>query len=226
MDVDVVDSEKWTCKDLKTLRIRIKYLDTKEKILKAIALWRKGCWRRWREQAGILVGEEGKLDSTDMSIEARVTRHLLKFEKLWWQGTLSTYQNPAISAKHVHLTRIVRNAKSLRQISVLANKEVNNLRDLHIEQTHSAVRHAQVYEIISRNILTHENADLLEVNFVNNRTIGTYTLPPMSLPPTHCCQQDLRHLSDMLRTHVENAAAKKAKQISIRVKVCKGELQT
>ncbi|KAG0254061.1 hypothetical protein BGZ95_006142, partial [Linnemannia exigua] len=79
---------KWICKDLKTLRIRIKDLDTKEKILKAIALWRKGCWRRWREQAGTPVGEEGRLDETDMSIEARVARHLLKFHKLWkvWLG--------------------------------------------------------------------------------------------------------------------------------------------
>ncbi|KAK3845519.1 MAG: hypothetical protein J3R72DRAFT_435971 [Linnemannia gamsii] len=84
MDMDVVEDDKWTCKGLHTLRIRIKDLDTKEKILKAIALWRKGCWRRRREKAGTPVGEEGKLDSTDMSIEARVASHLLQFEQLWW----------------------------------------------------------------------------------------------------------------------------------------------
>ncbi|KAG0374020.1 hypothetical protein BGX24_010939 [Mortierella sp. AD032] len=84
MDMDAVEVGKWTCKDLRTLRVRIKDLDTKEKILRAIALWRKGCWRRWREKAGTPVGEEGKLDSTDMSIEARVARHLLQFEQLWW----------------------------------------------------------------------------------------------------------------------------------------------
>ncbi|KAK3845517.1 MAG: hypothetical protein J3R72DRAFT_435965 [Linnemannia gamsii] len=84
MDMDVVEVGKWTCKDLHTLRIRIKDLDTREKILKTIALWRKGCWRRWREQAGTPVGEEGKLDEADMSIEARVARHLLQFEQLWW----------------------------------------------------------------------------------------------------------------------------------------------
>ncbi|KAF9134228.1 hypothetical protein BGW39_007699 [Mortierella sp. 14UC] len=88
MDMDDVEMDKWTCKELKTLRIRVKGLDTKEKILKTIALWRKGCWRRWQEQAGTSIGEEGKLDEIDMSIEARVARHLLKFDKLWevWLG--------------------------------------------------------------------------------------------------------------------------------------------
>ncbi|KAF9134229.1 hypothetical protein BGW39_007700 [Mortierella sp. 14UC] len=60
MDMDVAEVGKWTCKDLKTIRIRVKGLDTKEKILKAIH------------------------SGTDMSFEARVARHLLKFEKLWW----------------------------------------------------------------------------------------------------------------------------------------------
>ncbi|KAG0069880.1 hypothetical protein BGZ90_012836 [Linnemannia elongata] len=84
MDMDVVEQGKWACQDLKTLRIRIKGLDTKEKILKAIALWRKGCWRRWRKNAGTLVAAEDEEDENDMSIEARVARHLLKLEKLWW----------------------------------------------------------------------------------------------------------------------------------------------
>ncbi|KAG0268976.1 hypothetical protein BGZ95_002236 [Linnemannia exigua] len=88
MDMDDVEMEEWVCKDLKTIRVRIKDLDTKDKILRAVTLWRKGCWRRWQEQAGALVGEEGKLDEADMSIEARVARHLIKFGKLWkvWLG--------------------------------------------------------------------------------------------------------------------------------------------
>ncbi|KAG0374019.1 hypothetical protein BGX24_010938, partial [Mortierella sp. AD032] len=53
-----------------------------------------------------------------------------------------------IVAKNGHLTRIVRNAKSPRQISVLANAGINNLRDLHMEQTASAIQHVQVYEIL------------------------------------------------------------------------------
>ncbi|KAF9134232.1 hypothetical protein BGW39_007703 [Mortierella sp. 14UC] len=88
MDMDDVEMDEWVCKDLKTLRFRVKGLDTKDKILKAIALWRKGCWRRWQEQARTPIGAEGELDETDMSIEARVARHLLKFDKLWkvWLG--------------------------------------------------------------------------------------------------------------------------------------------
>ncbi|KAG0374024.1 hypothetical protein BGX24_010943 [Mortierella sp. AD032] len=84
MDITDVELVPWICKNLVTLRIRVEGLDSKDKILKAIALWRKGCWRRWQEQAETPVSEEGKLDETDMSIEARVARHLLKFEQLWW----------------------------------------------------------------------------------------------------------------------------------------------
>ncbi|KAF9908942.1 hypothetical protein EC991_009242 [Linnemannia zychae] len=84
MDMDDVEMDEWVCKDLESLSVRVKGLDTKEKILKVIALWRKGCWRRWQEQAGTPVREEGIFEVTDMSIEARVARHLLKFDKLWW----------------------------------------------------------------------------------------------------------------------------------------------
>lgn len=84
MDMDDVEAEEWVCKNLTTLRMRIKGLDTAEKILKVIALWRKGCWRRWQKKAGTPVATDEKEDETDMSIEARVARHLLKFDKLWW----------------------------------------------------------------------------------------------------------------------------------------------
>ncbi|KAG0202237.1 hypothetical protein BGX33_009816 [Mortierella sp. NVP41] len=88
MDMDVVEMGVWACKDLTTLQIRVKGLDTKDKILKAIALWRAGCWRRWQERAtGVPIVMEEQ-DKTDLLIEARVARHLLKFEKLWtvWLG--------------------------------------------------------------------------------------------------------------------------------------------
>ncbi|KAK3845479.1 MAG: hypothetical protein J3R72DRAFT_502094 [Linnemannia gamsii] len=84
MDMDVVEMGTWACNDLKTLRIRVKGLDTVDKILRVIALCRTGCWRRWQEKAGKPVRDEVELVETDMSIEARVTRHLLKFDKLWW----------------------------------------------------------------------------------------------------------------------------------------------
>lgn len=87
MDMDDVEMGEWVCKDLSLLRIRVKGLDTKDKILKAVALWRAGCWRRWREKAGTPVPKDDQ-GPMDLSIEARVARHLLKFDKLWtvWLG--------------------------------------------------------------------------------------------------------------------------------------------
>ncbi|KAF9131357.1 hypothetical protein BGW39_001865, partial [Mortierella sp. 14UC] len=87
-DMDAVEKVEWVCKDLRKLRIRFKDLNTKETILRAIALWRAGCWRRWQQQATeakaeAAVKEEEQL-RTDQSVEARVARHLLKFEKLQW----------------------------------------------------------------------------------------------------------------------------------------------
>ncbi|KAG0364358.1 hypothetical protein BGX24_004646 [Mortierella sp. AD032] len=92
MDMDEVEQAEWVCKNLKTLRIRVKGLDTEEKIKKAIALWRKGCWRKRQAKtttttttttkdsvALLLVDQQ---DAVDYPIEARVARHLLKFEKL------------------------------------------------------------------------------------------------------------------------------------------------
>ncbi|KAF9334593.1 hypothetical protein BGZ91_010799 [Linnemannia elongata] len=115
MDIDIVETKAWNCKDLRTLRTRIKGLDTKERILRAIDLWRAG-WRKRvlarRRQSNIWVlhsngngngtddqnryltqmlaamkagaalpGGAVLLDN-DNSIEARVARHLLQFEKL------------------------------------------------------------------------------------------------------------------------------------------------
>ncbi|KAF9328026.1 hypothetical protein BGZ91_001183 [Linnemannia elongata] len=50
MDMDEVEMGEWTCKGLTTLRIRVKGLDTKETIQKAIVLWRAGCKRRYQEE--------------------------------------------------------------------------------------------------------------------------------------------------------------------------------
>ncbi|KAG9069394.1 hypothetical protein KI688_010296 [Linnemannia hyalina] len=89
MDMNEVELGEWACKGLVVLRIRIKGLDTKERILEAIALWRKGCWRRRQEEAGALMtSEEEQYDQMDISIEARVARHLLKLEnlRLVWLG--------------------------------------------------------------------------------------------------------------------------------------------
>ncbi|KAF9124061.1 hypothetical protein BGW39_008501 [Mortierella sp. 14UC] len=88
MDMDAIEKTEWACKDLRKLRIRVKDLDTKRKILKAIKFWRAGYWRRkQRKSAGTMTAAAGKEEerlAADQSIEARVARHLLKFEHLQW----------------------------------------------------------------------------------------------------------------------------------------------
>ncbi|KAG0217759.1 hypothetical protein BGX33_009638 [Mortierella sp. NVP41] len=83
MDMDEIEKGDWACKNLRTLRIRIKGLNTEDKILMAIAIWRAECRKRWQEKAREIPVIEDQ-DMIDMSIEARVARHLLKFEMLWW----------------------------------------------------------------------------------------------------------------------------------------------
>ncbi|KAG0355017.1 hypothetical protein BGX24_006747, partial [Mortierella sp. AD032] len=94
--------------------------------------------------------------------------------------------SPAIVAKHGHLTRIVRNAKLPHQVSVLANAGVSNLRDLHIEQTASAIQYIQVYEIVSRNSLTLKDAHLFSAKDADSKhTHSThYVSAPSLLPST------------------------------------------
>ncbi|KAG0209855.1 hypothetical protein BGX33_005312 [Mortierella sp. NVP41] len=88
MDMDVVEVGEWACKDLRMLYVRIKGLDTKDKIIRAISLWRDGRRARQREEDSaddaMEVDEDYVIHQnlSDRSIETRVARHLLKFEKL------------------------------------------------------------------------------------------------------------------------------------------------
>ncbi|KAK3845512.1 MAG: hypothetical protein J3R72DRAFT_521086 [Linnemannia gamsii] len=82
MDRDDIEQGNWVCKDLRILRFRIKGLGTGENIVRAISLWRAGYRRRWQEKVTGFPEPEAKEDRIDHSIEARVARHLLKFEKL------------------------------------------------------------------------------------------------------------------------------------------------
>ncbi|KAF9120913.1 hypothetical protein BGX30_002888 [Mortierella sp. GBA39] len=104
MDIDIMEDKAWNCKDLRTLRTRIKGLDTKERIMRTIDLWRAG-WRkrvqaRRRQSSISLLNGNGNVNAKDLnkfwnrmatamalvdndySIEARVAHHLLQFEKL------------------------------------------------------------------------------------------------------------------------------------------------
>ncbi|KAF9396054.1 hypothetical protein BGX21_009681 [Mortierella sp. AD011] len=74
MDMDDIEKGEWMCRELTTLNIRIRGLDTRNKINRAIQLW-----------------FQSKKDGNDMtfadqqstrSIEERVARRLSKFEKL------------------------------------------------------------------------------------------------------------------------------------------------
>ncbi|KAF9335073.1 hypothetical protein BGZ91_010619 [Linnemannia elongata] len=88
MDMDVVEMGEWVCKDLRRLRVRVKGLDTRERILETIGLWR----REWRARRDNLPSTLSGSDSISnpvngeqqngMSIEERLVRHLLKLEKL------------------------------------------------------------------------------------------------------------------------------------------------
>ncbi|KAG0283538.1 hypothetical protein BGZ96_012057 [Linnemannia gamsii] len=107
MDMDEVEKGEWACKKLRTLRVRIKGLDTQSSISKALSLWyadlvktSEGSWSVATITEGSMDADEkcgsgegggdggnssssgSSLVSLDKSIEARVARHLLKFEKL------------------------------------------------------------------------------------------------------------------------------------------------
>ncbi|GJJ79224.1 hypothetical protein EMPS_11584 [Entomortierella parvispora] len=81
MDMDIVEEDEWACKGLRHLRVRIRGLDTKEKIDRTLKLWIDGKQTKNKP----VQGETKKIDD----IETRVARHLLKFDDLErvWLGT-------------------------------------------------------------------------------------------------------------------------------------------
>ncbi|KAG0371196.1 hypothetical protein BGZ54_008936, partial [Gamsiella multidivaricata] len=99
MEMDHVEESEWACKQLQQLRVRIRGLDTKEKVNRALELWREGMEKDETD----LMDEEGKevvdgsneshVKKEDTSIEARVAKHLLKFDELKevWLGTRTCY---------------------------------------------------------------------------------------------------------------------------------------
>ncbi|KAF9364672.1 hypothetical protein BGX34_000773 [Mortierella sp. NVP85] len=95
MHMDDIEKAKWGCHDLEGLHIRIRDLNTKEKINRAIRLWKEERIAIKKNQSnGELESSLSNLQLTnailpsDNSIEARVARHLLKFKKLQevWLG--------------------------------------------------------------------------------------------------------------------------------------------
>jgi hypothetical protein len=81
MDMDDIEKGDWVYRDLKTPYIRIRGLDSKDKIDQTLLLRLK--WRSETESDMISIGRQ--------SIEERAARHLSKFHKLTtlWLGSVA-----------------------------------------------------------------------------------------------------------------------------------------
>ncbi|KAF9939229.1 hypothetical protein BGZ65_011204 [Modicella reniformis] len=98
MNMDDVDRFPWMCHDLQVLHVRIKNLDTMDKINKALQMWVDG---KKAKRENNIINKNTEQPTRDInpfsvgypqqqaSIEIRVLRHLLRFEKLRavWLGT-------------------------------------------------------------------------------------------------------------------------------------------
>ncbi|KAF9536901.1 hypothetical protein EC957_009426 [Mortierella hygrophila] len=84
MDMEIMEEEAWACLGLQRLRVRIRGLDTKDKIDRSLNLWKEG--KQGPQQ-------QKEAEAKDTSIEARVASHLLAFKKLKavWLGTRTFY---------------------------------------------------------------------------------------------------------------------------------------
>ncbi|KAG0003554.1 hypothetical protein BGZ80_003521 [Entomortierella chlamydospora] len=86
MDMDEIELSPWACTNLSDLRVRIKGLDTRDKIERTLARWRN---RKLQESLDTATEDPESIDWEGTSIEARAVRHLLQFDKLEtvWLGT-------------------------------------------------------------------------------------------------------------------------------------------
>ncbi|KAG0223357.1 hypothetical protein BGX31_008554, partial [Mortierella sp. GBA43] len=92
MDMDDIETKEWACTRLKALNIRIRGLNTKGKINRAIDLWRTH--RKERDLIDPMDSDSSQTTLTSQSsqnnftgisgnsIEERVARHLLSFDSL------------------------------------------------------------------------------------------------------------------------------------------------
>ncbi|KAF9987881.1 hypothetical protein BGZ65_001458 [Modicella reniformis] len=86
IDMDAIEKRPWLCTDLRILNIRIRGLDTKEKIIQALGLWttiRKRSKNSDLQSSSSSGNFEVDIQANENSIESRVARHLLRFEKLY-----------------------------------------------------------------------------------------------------------------------------------------------
>jgi hypothetical protein len=82
MDMDGIERMDWAY-NVEGLRIRVRSLGTKEKIDRAIRMWKEGQGSGRRRKSPSASLQQGSVISPgDNSIEARDTRQLLKFKNL------------------------------------------------------------------------------------------------------------------------------------------------
>ncbi|KAF9287651.1 hypothetical protein BGZ68_001510 [Mortierella alpina] len=95
MNMDEVEKKEWQCRGLKDLRIRVQGIDTAEAIDRVVATWHRrrrvklGLDLEFRSVNGDMIGLEAGAErdmvtkeQTGTTLEERVVRHLLKFDKL------------------------------------------------------------------------------------------------------------------------------------------------
>ncbi|CAO3567034.1 unnamed protein product [Mortierella alpina] len=98
MNMDEVEKKEWRCRNLKDLRIRVQGIDTAEAIDRVVAIWSQrrrvklGLDMDSRSENDVENGPDAAAaakerdmvtkDPAGLSLEERVVRHLLKFDKL------------------------------------------------------------------------------------------------------------------------------------------------
>lgn len=97
MDMDDVEKVTWSCSNLEELFVRIKGLDIKDRIDRAIELWVRARRKSGREEdlnegfdldQRMYQGDKATTQANGNTIEERVARHLVRFERLQrvWLG--------------------------------------------------------------------------------------------------------------------------------------------
>ncbi|KAF9915386.1 hypothetical protein BX616_006270 [Lobosporangium transversale] len=90
MNIDEVEKASWSCNDLETLFVRIQGLSTKEKIDSVLMRLKEMKALQRRKSGTPVIAVRMDDHDREMSIEARVLNHLLKFKKLKYVSLGST----------------------------------------------------------------------------------------------------------------------------------------
>ncbi|KAG0220519.1 hypothetical protein BGX31_010927 [Mortierella sp. GBA43] len=208
MRMDDIEKAKWNCLNLSHLFIRIQGLNTEEKIDRAIQLWMDARAARKKEQANRTEPPtsadliETAIPESDTSIEARVARHLAKFEKLrevWlgWKVRKSWSENfvwaiwhtidfaahkelhrtsSKVLAKYGHHIRVVKNIKEYDHIQVLIASHATKLREITISMMATQEFYACYGSVLRRNNTTVQRIEMTQPSAT---TVPFFTVDPL-----------------------------------------------